>query len=154
MIGEAGRLANGFGSPVPFGHRNGFSVGSARINELDRVDAVAAAALCRIDHVVEDRQAAEVGVLSAAMQIMTAERTPLVSQSPSTPTPVGSFNITQLGDKAVKIAQDDPGRLRVAAIASIAGGVQQAGIVLGVQTAARPLFPLYPLFAVKWKRPR
>jgi hypothetical protein len=45
-------------------------------------------------------------ILGAGMQIMTAERTPLVSQSPSTPTPVGSFNITQLGDTADKIGKD------------------------------------------------
>lgn len=38
--------------------------------------------------------------------LMTAEKEPLASQSPSTPTPVGSFNITQLGYKSDKIGKD------------------------------------------------
>lgn len=45
-------------------------------------------------------------IIGAGAQIMTAARTPLVAQSPSSPTPVGSFNITQLGDTADKIGKD------------------------------------------------
>jgi hypothetical protein len=45
-------------------------------------------------------------IVGAGEQIMTAARTPLVQQSPGTPTPVGSFNITELGDKADKIGKD------------------------------------------------
>jgi hypothetical protein len=45
-------------------------------------------------------------ILGAGMQIMTAERERLAAQTPATPTPVGSFNITQLGDSADKIGKD------------------------------------------------
>jgi hypothetical protein len=47
------------------------------------------------------------GVIEGAgAQIMTAEKEPLAEQSPGTPTPVGSFNITQLGDAADKTGKD------------------------------------------------
>src|SRR5258706_15559016 len=39
-------------------------------------------------------------IVGAGAQILTAERTPLAAQNPGLPTPVGSFNITQLGLKA------------------------------------------------------
>jgi len=46
-------------------------------------------------------------VLGAGAQILTAAKEPLSAQpDPGTPTPVGSFNITQLGDKADKIGKD------------------------------------------------
>jgi hypothetical protein len=45
-------------------------------------------------------------ITGAGAQFMTAARTPLAAQSPGTPTPVGSFNITQLGDTADKIGKD------------------------------------------------
>ncbi len=46
-------------------------------------------------------------VLGAGAQILTAERQPLAAQAdPGLPTPVGSFNITQLGDKADKTGKD------------------------------------------------
>jgi hypothetical protein len=44
--------------------------------------------------------------IGAGAQILTAERTPLAAQNPGLPTPVGSFNITQLGLKADKIGKD------------------------------------------------
>jgi len=40
------------------------------------------------------------------LQILTAERKPLVAQDPGLPTPVGSFSITQLGLKADKVGKD------------------------------------------------
>ena len=47
------------------------------------------------------------GSLSAQdAQLLTAETKALVAQNPSLPTPVGSFNITQLGTSADKIGKD------------------------------------------------
>jgi hypothetical protein len=47
------------------------------------------------------------GVISGTgMQILTPLTTPLVAQMAGAPTPVGSFNITQLGDTADKIGKD------------------------------------------------
>src|SRR3984893_1515551 len=45
-------------------------------------------------------------IIGAGAQILTAERTPLAAQTPGLPTPVGSFNITQLGLKADKTGKD------------------------------------------------
>lgn len=45
-------------------------------------------------------------IIGAGMQILTPERTPLAAQNPGLPTPVGSFNITQLGFKTDKIGKD------------------------------------------------
>jgi hypothetical protein len=46
-------------------------------------------------------------ILGAGLQIMTAETKALVAQvPPNPPTPVGSFNVTELGDKADKIGKD------------------------------------------------
>ena len=45
-------------------------------------------------------------IVGAGAQILTAERTPLAAQTPGLPTPVGSFNVTQLGLKADKTGKD------------------------------------------------
>jgi hypothetical protein len=45
-------------------------------------------------------------IIAAGAQIMTPENNALVAQNPGDPTPVGSFNITQLGDKPDKIGKD------------------------------------------------
>jgi hypothetical protein len=45
-------------------------------------------------------------ILGAGAQIMTPIVEPQPAQSPGLPTPVGSFNITQLGDSADKIGKD------------------------------------------------
>ena len=45
-------------------------------------------------------------IISTGAQILTPEDKALVEQSPGTPTPVGSFNITQLGHTADKIGKD------------------------------------------------
>jgi hypothetical protein len=45
-------------------------------------------------------------IIGAGAQIMTAQTERLSAQSPGLPTPVGSFNITQLGLKADKIGKD------------------------------------------------
>jgi hypothetical protein len=45
-------------------------------------------------------------ITGAGLQILTPQRTPLNAQDPSLPTPVGSFNVTQLGLKADKIGKD------------------------------------------------
>ncbi len=45
-------------------------------------------------------------IIGAGAQIMPAAQSPLSAQSPGLPTPVGSFNITQLGLKADKIGKD------------------------------------------------
>jgi len=45
-------------------------------------------------------------ILGAGAQILTPQVNPLVTQSPGLPTPVGSFNITQLGDAPDKIGKD------------------------------------------------
>jgi hypothetical protein len=48
-----------------------------------------------------------VGVITGAgAQILTAEHTPLAAQNPGSPTPVGSFSITELGLKADKVGKD------------------------------------------------
>ncbi len=46
-------------------------------------------------------------ILGAGTQIISPANAPENTQNPSTPTPVGSFNITELGDKADKIGKDD-----------------------------------------------
>jgi hypothetical protein len=46
-------------------------------------------------------------VLGAGAQWITALDEPEQQQVPSTPTPLASFNVTQLGDKADKIGKDD-----------------------------------------------
>ncbi|SHJ75162.1 hypothetical protein SAMN05444159_1394 [Bradyrhizobium lablabi] len=45
-------------------------------------------------------------IVGAGLQILTEERTKLAAQNPGQPTPVGSFNITQLGLTADKIGKD------------------------------------------------
>jgi hypothetical protein len=45
-------------------------------------------------------------ILGAGAQILTPATTPEAAQSPGTPTPVASFNVTQLGDKSDKIGKD------------------------------------------------
>lgn len=45
-------------------------------------------------------------ILGAGAQILTASSKPLAAQDPGLPTPVGSFNITQLGLKADKVGKD------------------------------------------------
>jgi hypothetical protein len=46
-------------------------------------------------------------IIGAGAQIATAQEQPLSAQpDPGLPTPVGSFNVTQLGDKADKIGKD------------------------------------------------
>jgi hypothetical protein len=46
-------------------------------------------------------------IIGAGAQIVTAANKPLIAQmDPGLPTPVGSFNITELGDKADKIGKD------------------------------------------------
>jgi hypothetical protein len=45
-------------------------------------------------------------IIGAGAQILNDERAPLAAQNPGLPTPVGSFNITQLGLKADKIGKD------------------------------------------------
>jgi hypothetical protein len=46
-------------------------------------------------------------VLGAGAQIITPSSLPEPAQTPGQPTPVGSFNITELGDKADKVGKDD-----------------------------------------------
>jgi hypothetical protein len=46
-------------------------------------------------------------ILGAGAQIIDEVKAPVDSQSPGQPTPVGSFNVTELGDKADKIGKDD-----------------------------------------------
>src|SRR5215469_2701042 len=45
-------------------------------------------------------------IIGAGAQILTPEVKSLVAQSAGIPTPVGSFNITQLGEKADKVGKD------------------------------------------------
>ena len=45
-------------------------------------------------------------IIGAGAQILTPEVKALVGQEPDLPTPVGSFNITQLGDNADKVGKD------------------------------------------------
>jgi hypothetical protein len=45
-------------------------------------------------------------ITGAGAQIATAQRVQEFAQDPGQPTPVGSFNVTQLGDKADKIGKD------------------------------------------------
>ncbi|HEV3334020.1 MAG TPA: hypothetical protein VG096_23700 [Bryobacteraceae bacterium] len=46
-------------------------------------------------------------ILGAGAQLIARQFKPEVEQAPGTPTPVASFNVTQLGDKADKIGKDD-----------------------------------------------
>lgn len=46
-------------------------------------------------------------ILGAGTQIITPANEPESAQTPGTPTPVGSFNVTELGAKADKIGKDD-----------------------------------------------
>jgi hypothetical protein len=45
-------------------------------------------------------------IIGAGAQILSAQTKALVAQDPGLPTPVGSFNITELGDKPDKIGKD------------------------------------------------
>jgi hypothetical protein len=45
-------------------------------------------------------------IVGAGAQILPAQTKALVAQDPGLPTPVGSFNVTQLGDKADKTGKD------------------------------------------------
>jgi hypothetical protein len=45
-------------------------------------------------------------IIGAGLQILSPEVRALVAQNPGNPTPVGSFSITQLGDKADKVGKD------------------------------------------------
>src|SRR6516225_9503233 len=45
-------------------------------------------------------------IIGAGTQFIIPEVKAEIAQNPGTPTPVGSFNITQLGDKADKIGRD------------------------------------------------
>jgi hypothetical protein len=45
-------------------------------------------------------------ILGAGAQILTPQTAPESAQQPGTPTPVGSFSVTQLGDKADKVGKD------------------------------------------------
>ncbi|MBV8993675.1 MAG: hypothetical protein JO287_08220 [Pseudonocardiales bacterium] len=45
-------------------------------------------------------------IIGTGAQILTPEQRPESAQTPGTPTPVGSFNITQLGDPPDKIGKD------------------------------------------------
>ena len=47
------------------------------------------------------------GVIAGAGAQLITPGAPSASTGPGTPTPVGSFNITELGDKADKIGKDD-----------------------------------------------
>jgi len=46
-------------------------------------------------------------ILGAGAQLIKPSRAPQVAQHPGLPTPLGSFSITQLGDKPDKIGKDD-----------------------------------------------
>ncbi len=46
-------------------------------------------------------------VLGAGAQIFNEQFAPEADQTPGDPTPVGSFNVTQLGDKTDKVGKDD-----------------------------------------------
>ena len=46
-------------------------------------------------------------VLGAGAQIFNEQFSPEANQTPGDPTPVGSFSVTQLGDKADKVGKDD-----------------------------------------------
>src|ERR1700733_3074552 len=46
-------------------------------------------------------------ILGAGTQIISPSNEPESRQNPGTPTPVGSFSVTELGDKADKIGKDD-----------------------------------------------
>jgi hypothetical protein len=46
-------------------------------------------------------------ILGAGAQIITPSTLPQDQQAPGDPTPVGSFNVVQLGDKADKVGKDD-----------------------------------------------
>ena len=46
-------------------------------------------------------------VLGAGTQIISPSSLPESAQTPGQPTPVGSFNVTELGDKADKVGKDD-----------------------------------------------
>jgi hypothetical protein len=46
-------------------------------------------------------------ILGAGAQLITPSGSAEVAQHPGTPTPVGSFSVTQLGDKADKVGKDD-----------------------------------------------
>ena len=46
-------------------------------------------------------------ILGAGAQLIDPTKQPEAQQDPGTPTPVGSFSVTELGDKADKIGKDD-----------------------------------------------
>jgi hypothetical protein len=46
-------------------------------------------------------------ILGTGAQLITPSNQPEAAQTPGTPTPVGSFSVTELGDKADKVGKDD-----------------------------------------------
>jgi hypothetical protein len=46
-------------------------------------------------------------IIGTGAQLITPSREPAAGQAPGAPTPVGSFSVTQLGDKQDKIGKDD-----------------------------------------------
>jgi hypothetical protein len=45
-------------------------------------------------------------IIGTGAQIITPQNEPEAAQQPGTPTPVGSFSVTQLGDKIDKVGKD------------------------------------------------
>ena len=114
---------------------------AGRIDEVDRVDAIAAASLRVIEHVVEDRQAAEVGVfpdfVRRVAQLRNVEASDRRGRS-------GRLRDQRLDLRRQDLragSDDDAVRLGIAAVAGVAGRIDQIRPVL-FRIAARPLLPL------------
>jgi hypothetical protein len=131
-----GRLADGFGIPTPFGHargRPGGAIESRRIDEIDRVDTVAAAALGGIHDVIEDREPAEVGVLADLVRRVAKLRDVEAADGRGEPWVLRDERLC-LGGKDLRArADDDPIRLRIRAIPSVAGRIENVCAVRVVQ---------------------
>src|SRR5215471_10344924 len=80
-------------------------------------------------------------ILAAGTQIIQPEQRAMIAQQPSLPTPVGSFNITQLGEKPDKIGKDDNFR-GLTIFNDASGGACPNGSGLPQPGAALPDSPL------------
>ncbi len=91
---------------VPFTETNAYSGNNGRAAILN--DSHGANALYTAGNAGNGANPQPDGVVfGAGAQIIQPPDQPESAQNPGQPTPVGSFNVTQLGDKADKIGKDD-----------------------------------------------
>ena len=103
--------------------------GAGGVDEVDGVDAVAAAALGEIDDVVEDGEAAEVVVLADFVRLVTELGDAEAGEGCWCGGVLGAFGCGVGNDELGSGSEDDAVGLGVAAVACVAGGVDEVRAV-------------------------